>query len=321
MPYSQLLNLEKSTNINKNMKTTTKIKLALQKKLPEALFLKTLSAYRMVAKFKPYSLDEIKLLSFKKAITKKLNYKNINYKLVLNPENGLLDKNIYINGPYEGDILNEFMKVIKSGDTCLDVGANIGHHSIFLAKLVGETGKVVAFEPIQRLADQIKNSAKENNLENLKVIVSALGEKNYDTVIHINKYVIGSSSLLPTRYGTDVEKINIKVSKLDDIFSNLNIQKIDFIKIDVEGYEWFVLDGGRETIAAHRPKIVIEYSPEYYRQNDVTHMDKIIDFLRENNYSIYDIENKNKEILDDEDFKNSFGVNLRSQTNLLCSAK
>jgi hypothetical protein len=82
-----------------------------------------------------------------------------------------------------------------------------------------------------------------------------------------------------------------------------------------------VLDGGRETIAAHRPKIVIEYSPEYYRQNDVTHMDKIIDFLRQNDYSIFDIENNDEEVLDDVEFKNSFGENLRSQTNLLCLAK
>ena len=303
------------------MKTTTRIKLALQKKMPEALFLKTLNIYRTLTTFKPYSFDEIKLLSFKKVITKKLKYRNIDYKLILNPENGLLDKNIYLNGPYEKDILNEFMKVVKSGDVCLDVGANIGHHSIFLAKLVGETGRVIAFEPIPKLADQIEDSARENKLENLKVVVSALGEKNYETVIHINKYVIGSSSLLPTRYGTDVEKVNIKVSKLDDMCGDLKINKIDFIKIDVEGYEWFVLDGAKETISKYKPKIVIEYSPEYYRQNDITHMDMIISFLRDNNYSVYDIENENKEILDDEDFKNSFGVNLRSQTNLLCLVK
>lgn len=93
------------------------------------------------------------------------------------------------------------------------------------------------------------------------------------------------------------------------------------MKIDVEGYEWFVLQGGSETVAKFKPNIVIEYSPEYYRQNDVTHMDKIIDFLRKNNYKIFDIENNNKEIVDDTEFKNSFSLNLRSQTNLLCKAK
>lgn len=303
------------------MKTTTKIKLNLEERLPATLFVWTLNIYRALTKFKPYSLSELRLLSFKETVIKNLKYKNISYKLALNPENGLLDKNIFLNGPYEGEILDQFMNVVKTGDTCLDIGANIGHHSIFLSKLVGKTGEVIAFEPIQKLADQINLSAKENNLDNLKVVVSALGEKNYDTVIHINKYVIGSSSLLATRYGNDVEKINIKVSKLDDIFNSLNIQKIDFMKIDVEGYEWFVLDGGRDVISTHKPKIVIEYSPEYYRQNDVSHMDKIISFLRENNYQLYDIENSNKEILDDAKFKDSFGVNLRSQTNLLCIAK
>jgi FkbM family methyltransferase len=213
------------------------------------------------------------------------------------------------------------MDNVKLGDVCLDVGANIGHHSIFLAKLVGKKGKVIAFEPIPKLSSQINESKKENKLENLKIINSALGEKNYDTVIYINKHVMGSSSILEKRYGQEVEKVDIKVEKLDDIFTSLKINKIDFMKIDVEGYEYFVLEGAKETITKYKPKIVIEYSPEYYRQNKMTHVDDIINFLKENKYSIFDIENNNKEVLSDVEFKKDFGENLRSQTNLLCIVK
>jgi hypothetical protein len=127
---------------------------------------------------------------------------------------------------------------------------------------------------------------------------------------------MGGSSLVFSGSNRNVEKIKVVIA--DNI---LKLEpRIDFIKIDVEGYEYEALLGLKKTSEKHHPKIMIEYSYQGYVENKLGNEKKILDLLYSLNYNLYDIENNNKEI---EKLANNFDydyfeMNKIVQTNLLC---
>ncbi len=116
--------------------------------------------------------------------------------MVLDPKNGYLDREIFIKRFYELEILEVFKKYIKKGDFVIDIGANIGHHSIFISYLVGENGKVDSFESVRKICNQILESIKINNIQNIQAMNFALGELDKKSYIHLDYDHMGGSSIL-----------------------------------------------------------------------------------------------------------------------------
>lgn len=256
--------------------------------------------------------DRIRLLKFKKPFFYNVFFKNINFDILINKNNGMVDNEIFLQGAYEKKTLNLFFEEVKLGDVFVDIGANIGQHSLFASYLVGENGKVIAFEPLQSIYNQFNKSIEKNNLKNIVVYNNGCGSKEEIIPIYSTKENMGSSSVL---YSPDKKKNGeIKIIIPDNILKNED--RIDFIKIDVEGYELEVLKGLEKTIKKFHPKIFIEYSPYYYELKDKNINKEIIDFLLDNHYKIIDVENGNREI-----DKNSFyklEKEKLEQTNFFC---
>lgn len=148
-------------------------------------------------------------------------------------------------------------KIIKRGSYILDIGANIGNHSVFFAKLC-HAKSIYAFEPISDVYKTLCRNIKINHID------SVVKSKNVALGNHYGKAKIKFFS--PENTGvTQVEASdegNMQMARLDDFTFN----RIDFIKIDVEKYEYNLLLGAKHTLEEHSPIIYIEIFGEQYRK-------------------------------------------------------
>lgn len=247
---------------------------------------------------------------------KKFNFLNVNFLIKVDPyKNGLVDNEIFVKGVYEPKYLKLIKENLNKDDIFLDIGANIGQHSLFASKIVGNTGKIIAFEPLKDIYKQFKESIEKNNFTNLFIYNNACGEINKKIPIYLNIKNMGGSSLIKNTYNSVKD-----LSEVIEVINPTNIlnreTKINFIKIDVEGYELEVLKGLKDIIQKFKPKILLEYSPYYYKiKNFGDDSQKILDFLFENNYSVFDVE------LDKMVYKTDYDeyINKTYQTNFFCN--
>ena len=165
-------------------------------------------------------------------------------------------------------LLKEF---IKNGDVVLDIGAFIGDHTIYYSKLVGDNGSVIAFEPNRDSFFCLEHNLKA--YKNVELINSAIG-KEYGFVRTVDVLGnIGMNFLIPDNLG------GIVIYSLNQ----MEIDRIDFIKIDVEGFELDVLIGGKETINKFKPTMLIEINDATLSRQGISRND-IFAWLQENNY-------------------------------------
>ena len=141
----------------------------------------------------------------------------------------------------------------------IDVGANEGDHSIFFLKsIITKNYKLYLFEPNIKLFEKLKIKFKNKAV----IINSAVGEKIQDIEFYTKSDLkdTGSSSIIPHYYLDKVEKV--KMITLDFFVKKNNIEQIDFIKIDVEGYEEKILIGALNCLEKGIPNFIqIEYTP------------------------------------------------------------
>lgn len=290
-----------------------KLKKELKKTLSPKIFLIIINIWSLLGIYK--IINFIKRKSFKKALIKDLQYKSIKFKFKIYPESNILqDDFIFLKNEHpEPEVLSIFTKHINNDACVIDIGANIGHHTIFLSKCVGEKGEIHCFEPIPEMVDRIKENITINKIKNIHVHNCALGNKRDRAAFFIdNNQDIGSSSLIKHR--DKMQQIDVEIFTLD----SFNFKKVDFIKIDVEGYEYNVFLGAQNTILKNKPKILFEYSPVFYEKLDKTHSKKIIDFLIQMEYKIFIIENKLIEVSNFEEL-HTIMKNLNiNQLNIFC---
>lgn len=171
-----------------------------------------------------------------------------------------IDWNVFFFGcysPHELDFLAAAARVIggsASGATYFDVGANVGHHALFMSQHAKE---VIAFEPSLWARERFLANIKLNQLGNVRVLPVALGDVDGEAQLGSGfKGNSGSRSLIWTLDQGNIE--NVILRRGDDLFITENLPKIDIIKLDVEGYEKRVLSGLHQTLCRDRPIILFE---------------------------------------------------------------
>jgi FkbM family methyltransferase len=147
-------------------------------------------------------------------------------------------------------------KIIKEGDIVFDIGANRGQYTIFLSKLVGQKGKVYAFEPDPRNFLILKHRTRK--LKNVIIERKAVGNKNSKVKFYLDKYT-GYSSIHKDVCISPITYLEIDMISLDDYFQDFK-GRIALIKIDVEGSEPLVLDGMKDLIKKVKV-IIFEFWP------------------------------------------------------------
>ncbi|MDI1318505.1 FkbM family methyltransferase [Flavobacterium sp.] len=181
---------------------------------------------------------------------------------------------------------------VKPEDVVIDAGANCGHLSILFSNLVGSKGKVYAFEPDRFNIEKIENNSKLNVdlVHNIKIEDLLLWDKN-ELIDFYEAGTVGSSAVWMPDKEHCVKK---RAVKIDDWVKDNNIQKLDFIKMDIEGAEIEALDGCVETIKTLKPNFAIA---SYHVVNGEKTFVKVEQFFASLNYPFKTITFRGNEII------------------------
>jgi len=148
-----------------------------------------------------------------------------------------------------------FVSHLREGMTVMDVGANWGLYSLLISRAVGPSGKVYAFEPVPEIFARLKEHIALNNATNVIPVPIALSDEKGIMKMSVKG---GESSLF--RRVSD-EFVEVQVERLDDFVEREGIERVDAIKIDVEGAELKVIRGADKTIRRNKPILMVEVFP------------------------------------------------------------
>jgi len=156
-------------------------------------------------------------------------------------------------------------RLVQKGETCLDIGANVGYYSHFLCKQAGAEGNVYAVEPIPDFRAVLIKNIPSKFRKNYVLFPYALGseEKKIEMGLPVVGGVIhhGMTHVLDKQEEqTIAQTFEVEMKIPDKLFGE--IQKLDFVKCDVEGYEYFVFSNMQETFKKHKPIVQCELGGE-----------------------------------------------------------
>ena len=166
-------------------------------------------------------------------------------------------------------------------DIVIDAGAYCGDTALYFSMKVGEKGKVYAFEPDNRNYTYLEKNIKLNNLKNIEPIKAGIGFKN--TLAH--EIGIGIKGSVTLRNGGDSngELNNIKVYSIDNFILENQINRVDFIKMDIEGWEIDALKGAKNCLKKYKPKLAISV---YHKPEDLLNIATYLKMIVPN-YNLY----------------------------------
>ena len=193
-------------------------------------------------------------------------------------------------------------KFCNLGSIVMDIGANMGEWSLHMAKMVGGNGRVFCFEPIPSMVQALEKTIAINNFSQVSISECAISNKTGHSQFSIpfdkdnqaipfwSRLVLGEEFATPKWIDNPWAKvattktIEVQTTTLDRFTSEKSITKLDFIKIDVEGHEKYVIEGGQKTLKTLKPAIILEAANEETADREI-----IADQLRKLNYKLVGI--------------------------------
>lgn len=188
-------------------------------------------------------------------------------------------------GFVEGELLG-LHQVVRPGAVCFDVGASYGLYTYTLAELTGPRGAVHSFEPLPGPARVLTAGVRLMGLRNVHQHALALGRRagtgivrlpqRYGLAVHGRAFLAtGASGLGSNAEFASERTVATGISTIDEVCVHRRIERVDFVKADVEGAELAVLQGGQRTLSRHRPTLLLEIEERHLarygvRPSDVT---------------------------------------------------
>jgi FkbM family methyltransferase len=196
---------------------------------------------------------------------------------------------LYVCGSFEPNEFAFLDRVLHPGMIFIDVGANDGYYTLFAARRVGSTGRVVAVEPSSRERVNLKRNITRNRLDNVTVVSAALASACGVADLCLAQGVHAGHNTLGkfAHDGVQADRLQrVDVATLDKVTADLQLEGIDFIKIDVEGAEASVIDGAHHVLSKMRPMILLEINDKALRAQS-TSAEALLSTLRGDfNYDI-----------------------------------
>lgn len=171
-----------------------------------------------------------------------------------------------IGGYYEKAELTVYKALLRKASMIVDVGGNIGLYTVIGARYMNPMGRIVTFEPVPSNVDHLKINISLNSVEK-KVTVEplAIGENDGMIDLFISEKSLGNHSASSDNAGKNSKKISINKTSIDNYYRKNNIENLDILKIDIEGYDYFALKGALKTINKYKPTLFIEFIPDLVR--------------------------------------------------------
>ncbi len=198
---------------------------------------------------------------------------------------------------FEYHTLEMFNSMVKPGDVILDIGANTGMYSIFLSGIIGESGKIYAFEPDTETFQILLDNLKINSCSNVTAFNLALSDKE-STIEMISEatndaHLKTGDAFRYIKEVTDGEPNpggkSMKAVRLDGMNEIRNSEKINFLKVDVEGAELLVFKGAAETLRRFKPTIIFELNGQLTSRFEYKPIEVLL-LLHELGYSLEEYE-------------------------------
>ena len=190
-------------------------------------------------------------------VSNEVVWTNIFGSKILAPLDDYIGRAAYYCGELDRKISWICDRIVRPGDTVLDIGANIGMVTLLLSKLVGENGNVHSFEPNPKIKKMLEETLAHNQVSNVCLHPIALGEEQGLLELRIPSHNAGAASLIRNINSRDIDLVEVPVCPLSDIITEKGIESIRLIKIDVEGFEAQVLRGGRKVLESIRPEAIL----------------------------------------------------------------
>jgi len=213
--------------------------------------------------------------------------------------------------PFETEILR---KEIKSGDVVLDLGANIGFYTLIAAKLVGKKGRVFAFEPEPDNFARLEMNVRLNSYENVVLVQKAVSSRTGKCTLYLSDRDRATHRIYDISDGRRF--IEVESTRLDDYFHN---QRVDFIKMDIEGAEWAALQGMSLLLEKNkRVKILTEFLPSGLKGFGIDPQG-YLQCLIKRGFKLYNINEREETMQLSTIDKIMCSMNPLGYTNLLCA--
>ncbi|WP_211470665.1 FkbM family methyltransferase [Collimonas humicola] len=201
--------------------------------------------------------------------------------MLVNTNDEYVGKSLLAYGEWSEAEIFLFNQIVRPGDVVLEAGANIGSHTVALARAAGESGKVHAFEPQRHAFQLLCANVALNSLSNVYTHYMGLGSENREALFPVvdpaapNNF--GASSFHVAHH--QMERVIVRS------IDSFEFPRVDFLKADVEGFELEVLQGARETVLRHRPVCHVEYVNPY--TEDI--VSGLMAYFRDLDYSLWHV--------------------------------
>ena len=226
--------------------------------------------------------------------------------------NGSLSETLFCY-EFEDDEIDFLYLLLNSGDIVLDIGANIGLFSIHAGRIVGPAGRVFAFEPTPQTYSKLIENIELNRLKNVYANQIALSDYSgtQDFFVSEEGHDAFNSIVKPGR-GEKYSVVNVNTTSLDDYVDKFDLLgKVQFVKIDVEGWEVPLFNGGRKFfLDPNAPVLMVEFT-ESNASNAGYSCQQLYKIIMSYGYTIYTYDSKSKSLSREplrEDYTNYLNV-------------
>jgi FkbM family methyltransferase len=188
------------------------------------------------------------------------------YKMYVDTRDMGIAPHLIMDGYWESWLTQCLARIVQPGFVCIDIGANLGYYSLLMSELGGNGGRTIAIEPNPNMCRLLRMSEFLHGW-NFDIVEKAIADKEGEATLTIPDKSFGGATLNgnPGAPFGGTTKVNVPVTTVDAIVADLQLPKVDVIKIDVEGLEPRVFDGMKKTIADNPGlQLIIEYSPFMY---------------------------------------------------------
>ena len=191
--------------------------------------------------------------------------------------------------------LKIYRDLLKEGMVVIDIGANVGLYTFEASKLVGNSGKVIAFEPDSYNFEVLSLRLKKSGRKNITLVNKALSNISGHTKLFIDPFSPGNHSFSSDNLYSGKDYIEVPTVRLDDYLKENAIEKVDVIKIDVQGAEGLVFEGARGILKNNDLKMLMEFWPHGMAQV-TSDVEKVMQELEDIGYTFTILDKKVRDL-------------------------